>query len=368
MNQGRARLLLGTSCVGFMVVASSALLVSGALEHLFPVTEGNMSTEFVALLTFFTAVAFVMIPFDVLGGVVIPTHVEKQEVILSQWLRQWTFSVVFQIILYAFTLQLYLEVGRALGTTAVVIAFVLMQVILLSVQQFIWKLVSGNAALTAEGNSTKIVSHRDHRFTGGILGLPGRETILIPMNWKQRLSPQSFQLFVKRRQAAIRSGGRWRGLLLAMAWNTVSLGIAISITDAAFASVASVLTVYLTFLLFSFAGLLLLPALNRSSVFALDAVSKKFLSGHDLQSAIAEVDQITDRDPERDVASESIFQPIPCPSRRIETMANSNASFVSAWHVARSTLYLSWAFGGPLARAVHCNVGRPELWVILPAD
>jgi hypothetical protein len=31
-------------------------------------------------------------------------------------------------------------------------------------------------------------------------------------------------------------------------------------------------------------------------------------------------------------------------------------------------LYLSWAGIGGLSRAVHCNVGRPPLWVLLPGD
>ncbi len=38
------------------------------------------------------------------------------------------------------------------------------------------------------------------------------------------------------------------------------------------------------------------------------------------------------------------------------------------WNVARTTLFLSWACGGFLARAVHCNIGRPELWVLFPTD
>ena len=38
------------------------------------------------------------------------------------------------------------------------------------------------------------------------------------------------------------------------------------------------------------------------------------------------------------------------------------------WHAARMTLYVSWACMGMLVRAVHSNVGRPELWVMLPTD
>jgi hypothetical protein len=36
--------------------------------------------------------------------------------------------------------------------------------------------------------------------------------------------------------------------------------------------------------------------------------------------------------------------------------------------VARHALYLAWGALSPLARAVHCNVGRPALWVVWPGD
>ncbi len=32
------------------------------------------------------------------------------------------------------------------------------------------------------------------------------------------------------------------------------------------------------------------------------------------------------------------------------------------------SLFLSWACFGFLSRAVHCNSGIPELWVLLPCD
>ncbi|WP_146526280.1 hypothetical protein [Novipirellula artificiosorum] len=46
----------------------------------------------------------------------------------------------------------------------------------------------------------------------------------------------------------------------------------------------------------------------------------------------------------------------------------SASTFPIAWHAARMTLFVSWACMGMLVRAVHCNVGRPELWVMLPTD
>jgi len=77
-------------------------------------------------------------------------------------------------------------------------------------------------------------------------------------------------MLVKRRRAARDSGGRLRGIVWAMLWNITSFTAAILLSGAVFTSVADLVTVYLWFLLLSFAGLLVLPTLNRKSVFALD--------------------------------------------------------------------------------------------------
>ena len=125
---------------------------------------------------------------------------------------------------------------------------------------------------------------------------------------------------------------------------------------------------FLWFLLLSFVGLLLLPALNRQSVFALDHRVAAHVSQIELHEAIREIDALTEQDPTRSASAESIFQPIPCPKHRLLSLAKEGPQHVIAWNVARTVVHLSWAFGGPLASAGHCNVGRPELWAMLPSD
>ena len=133
-------------------------------------------------------------------------------------------------------------------------------------------------------------------------------------------------------------------------------------------SVADLVAVFFWFLLLSFVGLLVLPTFNRQGVFALDQQLATNYSSFELQQAILDVDSMSEQDPNRSAAAESIFQPIPCPERRRQALASGGALTAGVWNVARTALFLSWAFGGPLARAVHCNVGRPELWAILPTD
>jgi hypothetical protein len=132
--------------------------------------------------------------------------------------------------------------------------------------------------------------------------------------------------------------------------------------------VADLVATFLWFLLLSFVGLLLLPVINRKSVFALDRHVAGRVNKREPQETIGVIDKLTEQDPTRSVSAESIFQPIPCPERRLLSLEKDGPPRVLAWNMARTTLYLSWAFGGPLARAVHCNVGRPELWAMLPSD
>ena len=51
---------------------------------------------------------------------------------------------------------------------------------------------------------------------------------------------------------------------------------------------------------------------------------------------------------------------------RQDALANPAAGFVPG-NLARNNLYYSWAAFTLLGRAVHCNVGRPALWVFPPS-
>jgi hypothetical protein len=150
--------------------------------------------------------------------------------------------------------------------------------------------------------------------------------------------------------------------------NTVFFGLALVAHGASVSSVADVVSVFLYFLMFSFAGLLLLPSFNRRSVFLLDGHVAAESDASMLCNAISTVDEMTEQDASRSSAAESVFQPIPCPARRVAALHHPPSRGTGTWNVATTTLFLSRAFGGPLSRAVHCNVGRPELWAIPPTE
>ena len=65
-------------------------------------------------------------------------------------------------------------------------------------------------------------------------------------------------------------------------------------------------------------------------------------------------------------SSRAIFYPVPSAETRLRQMAHPSTGFGSG-NLARSNLYYSCATFTLLGRAVHCNVGRPALWVFPPS-
>ena len=368
MSPGKARLWTGISCVGTLVTIAAAMLFSDAPNALFAETLSGGPADFLAFLMFFASAALLLLPFDLIGGIWIPVSLEKQTPRPSVWLRLWVRSVGIQIIFYSVTFFFYLQIGRGIGAPWLIVIFAMIQIALLAGQELIWRTMAAQTAGVAGHDAIQFVPHFDPRFAGGITGMPGFESIVIPADWRTLLKPSNLDLLIERRMAARDSGGRVRGIFWAMLWNIFSLTVAILLAGGAIVSVADLVTTFLWFLLLSFVGLLLLPAIHRQSVFALDHHVAAHVSKIELQEAIREIDELTEQDPTRSASAESIFQPIPCPERRLLSLEKAGSQHVVAWNVARTTLYLSWAFGGPLARAVHCNVGRPELWAIFPSD
>ena len=116
--------------------------------------------------------------------------------------------------------------------------------------------------------------------------------------------------------------------------------------------------------------LLLLPTPSRRGTKAADARLLSGLEGRDRElfsETLRALDQLQDDEPERSPSIESVFHPIPSLGSRRRAL-DEPATGLAPWHVARTAIYLSIAGMNPLHRLVHCNVGRPDLWVFLPAD
>jgi hypothetical protein len=192
------------------------------------------------------------------------------------------------------------------------------------------------------------------------------EWIVVPSSSPAKLSPEQLAITIARRLEAIESGSRTRGVLLAFAWVLVGFVLSAMLPGAGVTSVGELAMTCCGFTLWSFLGLLTLPTLSRQAAYAIDRkVIDQGASQESLFRAVQTLDRLQDDEPKRPALIEAIFHPVPSVDKRRIESANT---FPIAWHAARMTLFVSWASMGMLVRAVHCNVGRPELWVMLPTD
>jgi hypothetical protein len=161
-----------------------------------------------------------------------------------------------------------------------------------------------------------------------------------------------------------------------MLWNLAGFLIAASLLPGANVATADgIVTIALGAGLWNFLGLLLLPTVSRSAVLSMDRqiCCEHNLKTPQLANAIRAIHELQDDEPRRGRWIETVFHPIPALENRLGKLAEiqvgqGDRNYLRPWHLARMTLYLSWACFGFLSRAVHCNSGRPDLWVMLPCD
>ncbi|MEL6107655.1 MAG: hypothetical protein AAFU85_16635 [Planctomycetota bacterium] len=387
MTYARARLLLGMFGVGSIVVLSTALLLTQYPLEVLPGSESWSAGDFTAFMLLFGCLVAVLFPMDLLGGYLLPNRWRPNTISLGNFLAGWLRGVFVQGTLFVAASLLILLVGRWLGVAGAALAIAGIAVVLVGSQFQIAKFVGALKHRGADDagivpvveQAQSIVSnlgwkprpittlgHHDTGFTGGIVGLPGMETVVLPAATITKLSPDQLAIVIARRLEAIQSGSRTRGLLLALIWVIAGFALSTMVPGAGVTSVAGLTMTCLGFTLWTFFGLLTLPTLSRQASYAIDGkVLQSGASPEVFQRTVKTLDTLQDDEPRRSALIETIFHPVPSVDNRRLAMSGNTPI---AWHAARITLFVSWACMGMLVRAVHCNVGRPELWVMLPTD
>lgn len=382
MTYARSRLWLGITTVGFWVVLASVALIGGWPSRWLPTTAAAPAIEILSLLSFFLLYTLLGLPSDLWGGWILPRRHGRSGQEFGPYLARWvrgalTHGVVLTLIALAVLIG-----ARAAGTLLALAIVLVVSVGLLAAQALLGRWTG--ALVSTSVGTDELESHlrdwrvdpgrvelwknRDPGFTGGIVGLPGREHVVLPVTWLARMGSEATAVHLVRRLYALRSGARGRGVALALTWNAGGFVLATRLPEADLVSVSGLVTVALGTTLWSFLGLLLLPSLSRPAAFCADRAARELgVPDAALQRALSVFDRMQDDEPSRSPWVERIFHPLPSlESRRAHL--RGDAPPPGAWNAARLTLFLSWATLGLLSRAVHCNTGRPELWVLLPAD
>jgi uncharacterized protein YbjT (DUF2867 family) len=373
---GRARLWLGISAVGTLVLLAAVALALGLPARLATAADAPPVSHLLAVLAFVGIYAVVQLPFDVLGGFLLPGRYARAHPPPGRFFLGLARGVLAHsaVLLTAAVVLLFAgKYGGVAGTVAAGVALVLTllrgRVALASVVAPL-ELTPSEPEAAAAGDRMPVViaESPDEGFTGGVVGVVRPRFQLLPMKWREVLGPDGVDVAVNRRCLAVRSGSWRRGRLVALAFTAVGLtAAALLVGPSRLGTAAGTIELSLWFTLWSFAGLLTLPTWSRRGVAEVDAgVLTEGCPREAVERTTRRLDDLQDGERDRPPLVEAIFHPVPSVHQRLRgPYAHGRPGY---WDAARTAIYVSLAGLGLLGRAVHCNCGRPALWVFLPTD
>ncbi len=374
VTYARARLRLGVTGVGTLVVLAAALLLADVPARTLTERGGTPGSDAASLALVSALAALFTLPFDVLGGYVLPRRYARPHPSAVGFARAWLRGVGALLLVTTGSGTLLLAAGRVGGRPAALLAFAVVLGLMILLQEPLARWVGGLRRVPApagraadSGRRPIVLAGADPGFSGGFTG--AFATPVLPEHWSRALDPNTRRLLLERRRLILKSGAWRRSLALAAAWNVAGFLLASLVPGAGVRTLSELVATALGFTIWTFLGLLVLPAPSRRATVAADArVASTAEARSGLAAAVRRLDRMQDDEPERSPALESIFHPVPSVAGRVRALEEPSARPTGAWHLARTALYLSHAGLSLLPRAVHCNAGRPELWVYLPAD
>ena len=373
---GRARLWLGIFAVGTMVTLATLTLVWGILSGFQHEIETSFGSQVTSLSLFVMIYALIQLPFDFLGGYWLPKQFGRTHPNLGTFLRSLFRGVVVHGFLLLMSAILIMTAGKYGGIAGTVIAGLAISVLLLRLRVRIASMMAHMALVRAPAAKTSRDEHievinvesSDEGFTGGIVGVLRPRFQLLPIRWLDVLGPEGYVLAANRRTFAIKTGSWWRGRVVAFLFTAVGLLFASLLVGSTNLGTGwGTIQFSLWFSLWSFLGLLVLPTLSRRGVIEIDErVQSEGYTALLMRANTERLDRLQDGEPMRPSLIETIFHPVPSVENRLEGPRSHDV--VGFWDAARTSIYLSVAGIGLLGRSVHCNCGRPALWVFLPTD
>jgi hypothetical protein len=315
----------------------------------------------------------------VVGGAIIVRERTPVLVFLARWMR----GVVVQLVVWTVSAATLMAAARLGGTIAAVTVFVGLQFALAALRAPMMRLIASftvvpmtdrlrtiaaRAGIAAD--RIDVLASTDEGFVGGWNGITPRRLVL-PARWLE-LPDDLLVAALQRRRIIAESGAHLRGVMGAVAWNTLGVMIVVALSGAQLGTAAGILTLAAGMTLWAFVGVLVLPTPSRAAVHAVDVEAAREVGAAVMQVSIERLDRWQDDEPKRSKRVETIFHPVPSRhSREAHLAAATPQGGVKAYHahhLARHALWLGWATLSPISRAVHCNVGRTALWAMLPGD
>lgn len=379
MTYARSRLWLGITGVGSLVILTTlALCFDLPNRWLSNSTEPFGFGHLLQIAGVVAALMAWMAPLDFLGGYFLPKRYGKTEQSFGHWFKGYVSAATMQAALFMLFGTCIILASRQLGLLGGLSFICLATVGCFFVRNLGVRFRESKTApkeklLDAISliqsweifvPTILVVDHSDRGFTGGIIGVGKKAKIVIPRGWLD-FTREQLATVIARRAVAIESGSYARGLVFAFLWNVAGFVLCAVLWGSGLSNVAGLVATGCGFTLWSFLGLLILPTISRNASLSIDqSLVAQGMPATFIESAAHSMDQLQDGEPDRPGIIETIFHPVPNVTSRNQKAPSS----IGAWNVARTTLFFSWACLGFLSRSVHCNVGRPELWTMLPTD
>ncbi len=308
MTYAGSRRWLGISGVG-----STVLLCAGALAFdlphrlIHPYADQSFGTALVVIALTWMLHAALLLPLDFIGGVIgVPEPPG-----LLRWLASWLRGITVQWCWFALAAALIMRTAQQFGLTRALLVFLLLQVVMLSRQGLIAWLVGG---LRMRAVSSKLAQ------AAVAVGLTAQRVREIECD------DRAF-------------GGGWSGANGARLWVPAQW-----VSELTLEQLTAALARRVTERTSGFRRRSVLVALAWNC------------AGFALAVSAPRADLITAAGFAATMAWFTLWSFLGILVLRRVSEAT------------RMMLFLSWAGLGGLARAVHCNIGRPSLWVMLPCD
>jgi hypothetical protein len=369
----QARLRLGQTNVGFWVIVAAVLWWNA------PPWWGSWAGWSAVILGYLMA----QLPFDVVGGHLLPRQYGRSDASWAAWFAEWGRGAVLHGGFLVLAGWLVMTVASATSSWAAVGVLWSLGGLLVATQAWwIRRMVPlrapgvREAALLRdsglEPEEVSLSDARDRSFVGGWVGPRGMERLVVPSSWFEALDGPSRGAVLRRRRLALQSGARAQGVLGAHLFQALGLVVLLLLRpELDLTAPAGLLQLSAGSTLWAFLGVLTLPTLSRRAVYALDRITSEEGGAEPLAKVIETLDVDQEDEPRRVRLIETIFHPVPASQHRVAalrwTYAHGRVGF-APWRIARMSLWMSWASLSWLSRAVHCNVGRAELWVAYPGD
>lgn len=352
----RRRLALGIANVGFWVLAASGRLLWLVIHRVDPWTA---RADIVVLL----AVVMVQAIFDFIGGfLLMPPPIAPLGQFFSRWLRGAAAHTLVLGGVGALSYGSFCLVGSFAPAMLLAMAGLALG------RGWLLEAVGGvrAAGLAPAVERVIVVEADDPAFTGGIDGWGAPATSLLPGAWLRDLPAGDVAVESARRRWQIARGLPGRALLLILGWNLLGATVgsfALGLDGRAPAGALLLHVCWMT--LWTFGSLLILPSLSRRAVFAADRAALD--AGQAPQEWIGRFPGLVGEDGGANPLVQTIFYPVPSARERLRHLTRPRIAGFVPGNLARNNLYYSWAACTLLGRAVHCNVGRPALWVFPPS-